>query len=383
MSLFVFGTHTDISGSPTPSTGWNLGYDLDGILKQKDINGIVTPIIPLGSAYHYSLINTNGIGLTTSVLYLRPSDYGHTASGSIPLNITGGQPHPVPEQIMVGGPHFGTPALSTGLNTVAVRDNSYGANGTAIYPQFGVSVGQTYSGGQTAGIAAISTQVLDGTYNRRSALFTNYNDMLWGLSNAGTTGAMTFGIWQSTNRIVTIGANNRVNFQPGGTHSDSGYFFTVGSQSYFKDLVTITYSGSGLKFTGLTAGSTSTDSHSIGVDSNGLVVNSPYGPKINNVNSISSSLTYSLSDREEIYIISTTYSGTPPEPEVYLPLLSDIPNGKILTIKDGDGYGASNNIHIQPTSPDVISDVTIIPGISSDFGYIKIIKANNKYYKIG
>jgi hypothetical protein len=47
------------------------------------------------------------------------------------------------------------------------------------------------------------------------------------LSNTGTTGGMTFGLWQSVNRIITIGVNNHVNFQPGGTHSDSGYILKL------------------------------------------------------------------------------------------------------------------------------------------------------------
>ena len=204
-------------------------------------------------------------GFTNSMSYQINANFGHTASN--------GNSFPIPGAIVVGGKYFG---ISDILLSVAVRDNSLTANGTSVYPQLGVSVGLTYSGStgtSSAGVAAISTQVIDGVDNRRSALFTNYTDSLWGISNTGTNGGMSFGIWQSTNRVMTIGSNLNVNFQPGSTHSDSGYFFTVGGSSYFKGKITTTASGSGLQFLGLTSGSATSTGQYIGVDSLGDVIN--------------------------------------------------------------------------------------------------------------
>lgn len=45
MSLILFGYRTNMSAAKTPGTGsYIVGYDLDGVLKQKDATGTVTPI---------------------------------------------------------------------------------------------------------------------------------------------------------------------------------------------------------------------------------------------------------------------------------------------------------------------------------------------------
>ncbi len=46
MSQIIFNNYIDMSGiAATPSSiGYTIGYDLDGVLKQKDQNGVVTPI---------------------------------------------------------------------------------------------------------------------------------------------------------------------------------------------------------------------------------------------------------------------------------------------------------------------------------------------------
>ena len=44
MSLINFTTYVDLINSATPSSGFSVAYDLDGILKQKDFNGIITQI---------------------------------------------------------------------------------------------------------------------------------------------------------------------------------------------------------------------------------------------------------------------------------------------------------------------------------------------------
>ena len=266
MSLVKFGSFTDMSGAATPSSGYVIGYDLDGQLKQKDSSGVITSVgstasLAISGNANYLTRYASGSGITSSSIYYKVGNYGHTASN--------GDSSPIPDSIVVGGYFYGLSDPS--LQTVAVRDNSLTSNGTAIYPQFGIISGTSYPGGSTAGVAAFSTQVNDGTYNRRSSFFTNFNDKLWGLSNTGSSGGFTFGVWQSTNRVMSIDPNLSVIFKPGGTHQSNGYFFTVGSHSYFEGNITITQS-SHLTFKGLTSGTPTSSGQAIGVDSTGKVV---------------------------------------------------------------------------------------------------------------
>lgn len=44
MSKVIFGGSFSFITAATPSSGWIVGYDTDGIIKQKDVNGVITPI---------------------------------------------------------------------------------------------------------------------------------------------------------------------------------------------------------------------------------------------------------------------------------------------------------------------------------------------------
>ena len=44
MSTIIFGATVSMITVATPSTGWTLGYDIDGFLKQKDSSGIITQV---------------------------------------------------------------------------------------------------------------------------------------------------------------------------------------------------------------------------------------------------------------------------------------------------------------------------------------------------
>jgi hypothetical protein len=59
MSLINFTTYVDLINSATPSSGFSVAYDTDGVLKQKDFNGIITQI---GSTSGTS--GTNGLNGT-------------------------------------------------------------------------------------------------------------------------------------------------------------------------------------------------------------------------------------------------------------------------------------------------------------------------------
>ncbi len=221
-----------------------------------------------GTSYSVPMFNFTEDGLTSSVIYNYPANYGRTASN--------GNSNPIPESITIGGTKIG--ASSNGPQTVGVIDNATSVNGLARYPLLSIIAGTSYPGGYTAGVSSIATVVLDGVKNGRSALFYNYNDSIWGLSNTVSSGSNDFALFQSTRRIMTIfGGTNNVNFQNGGTHSNSGNFFTVvGTSSFTGGVLNIE---TGIKFSGLTAGTSTSTGQSIGVDNYGniVVVNSGSG----------------------------------------------------------------------------------------------------------
>jgi hypothetical protein len=140
----------------------------------------------LGNSYSVPMFNFNGDGLTSSVVYNYPDNYGRTASN--------GNSNPIPESITIGGTKIG--AISNDPYTVGVIDNATTANGLARYPQLSIIAGTSYPGGYTAGVASIATVVLDGVKNGRAALFYNYNDSIWGLSNTIGSGSIDFALFQ-------------------------------------------------------------------------------------------------------------------------------------------------------------------------------------------
>jgi hypothetical protein len=44
MSTIVFPYVTDFTTTATPSSGFAIGFDLDGIFKQKDEYGVISPL---------------------------------------------------------------------------------------------------------------------------------------------------------------------------------------------------------------------------------------------------------------------------------------------------------------------------------------------------
>ncbi len=61
MSKITFNTLIDMSTAATPSSGFTIGYDLDGILKQKDPLGVVTPLGATGAAGISGFTASNGL----------------------------------------------------------------------------------------------------------------------------------------------------------------------------------------------------------------------------------------------------------------------------------------------------------------------------------
>lgn len=65
MSYVIFNNLVNLSGAPTPSSGYTVAYDLDGIIKQKDEFGVITPIAGSLSATTPSLSEVLVVGNTT------------------------------------------------------------------------------------------------------------------------------------------------------------------------------------------------------------------------------------------------------------------------------------------------------------------------------
>ena len=101
----------------------------------------------------------------------------------------------------------------TAAQRVAMQDNASGAGGTIYLPNFATS--------SPSGYSAISSQILDGTRNRRVAQFLNDTLSLWGHSVMyGSGTAPTYGIWQGLNRVLSIRSNGNVMIRTSSTTSD-------------------------------------------------------------------------------------------------------------------------------------------------------------------
>lgn len=66
MSYLIFNNLIDLTGAATPSSGYTVAYDLDGIIKQKDVFGNVTPIAGSGGG-SFDVITSNNSGLNITL----------------------------------------------------------------------------------------------------------------------------------------------------------------------------------------------------------------------------------------------------------------------------------------------------------------------------
>ena len=96
MSSVAFGSSFSFITAATPSTGWLVGYDTDGILKQKDSSGIIIPIgggPTAGNPSTYSISQVLAVGNNTNSysIILGTSSYIKSANGGgkIQLDYTG------------------------------------------------------------------------------------------------------------------------------------------------------------------------------------------------------------------------------------------------------------------------------------------------------
>lgn len=92
MSSVKFGGSFSFITSATPSTGWVVGYDTDGILKQKDSNGLITPIgggPTAGNSATYSLSQVLAAGNNSNAysIIMGTSTYIKSKRGGGQLNL--------------------------------------------------------------------------------------------------------------------------------------------------------------------------------------------------------------------------------------------------------------------------------------------------------
>jgi YVTN family beta-propeller protein len=84
MSQIIFGGTVSMLNVATPSTGWIVGYDDDGILKQKDIFGIITEIgggLATGGSQSIEQVLLTGNNTEASSIIMGTSTYIGSANG--------------------------------------------------------------------------------------------------------------------------------------------------------------------------------------------------------------------------------------------------------------------------------------------------------------
>lgn len=88
MSSLIFGSTISIATTATPSSGWLIGYDTDGKLKQKDEFGIITDIISVQGLSDTLLIN-NSSELYSMIMGTSTAIRSINGGGQIELDFAG------------------------------------------------------------------------------------------------------------------------------------------------------------------------------------------------------------------------------------------------------------------------------------------------------
>lgn len=88
MSSLIFGSTISIATTATPSSGWLVGYDTDGKLKQKDEFGIITDIVSVQSLSDTLLID-NSTELYSIIMGTSTSIRSINSGGQIDLDFAG------------------------------------------------------------------------------------------------------------------------------------------------------------------------------------------------------------------------------------------------------------------------------------------------------
>lgn len=92
MSVVIFNNLVDMVTAATPSIGgFTVAYDLDGIIKQKDSNGIITPISSNSNQNLLEVLNTgNDSGAYSIMMGTATSIFSSNSSSSLRLDRNGG-----------------------------------------------------------------------------------------------------------------------------------------------------------------------------------------------------------------------------------------------------------------------------------------------------
>lgn len=173
MSLINFYTYVDFINSATPSSGFSFAYDLDGILKQKDLNGNITPV-------GITCILTNTAAGISTLSSITTGD-GNTGFGyNSLLDITTGNNNSAFGFQTLLANTSGTSSVAIGYN--ALLNNTTGSQNTAIgyNTALGIATGSnnTIIGSNVTGLASgISNNVIlaDGSGIIRMHVLANGN----------------------------------------------------------------------------------------------------------------------------------------------------------------------------------------------------------------
>lgn len=159
MSHIIFNNRINMLTVATPSTGgYTLGYDLDGVIKQKNSAGVVTPLFGSMSQNLIKTLNLgNDSGIYSIMMGTGTSIYSSNSNGRIRFDSSGG--------ILIQATY------SAFSNSVAVSSQSVSAGSVGTSSQSSISFVQG-----TASISASSaTQSISITHTPRSYSISHSN----------------------------------------------------------------------------------------------------------------------------------------------------------------------------------------------------------------
>ena len=195
MSYLIFNNLVDLTGAATPSSGYTVAYDLDGIIKQKDVFGIVTPIGGSGGGGSFSVITSDnsGINVTVGVTNsLVDTTYNTSLDSSLSMPTT------------VGGIASGTTVASLyGKNFVQLFDDLLFPTVNPTYTIPTISVSSTITGIVEIGLTISPTITVTGVENDAG-----YFSKLVIRRNENSLGVVSIATVSSTASMTVVAVSN-------------------------------------------------------------------------------------------------------------------------------------------------------------------------------
>ncbi len=145
MSKIEFRTFIDMLTVATPSSGYAIGYDLDGTLKQKDQFGVISPIGATGSPGISSYTFSNGLTSSGSDIKLGGTliedttidgTYNLYIGITTPLSNIGFQTIGTNSQLSINNAGTGNDSYALSLDSISKSTTLVANIGVILLPQF-------------------------------------------------------------------------------------------------------------------------------------------------------------------------------------------------------------------------------------------------------